>query len=109
MVHRLVADQFIPNPNKKPFVNHINGRKLDCRVGNLEWCTPKENVHHAMKSGLMPLSGEENPNAKLNNKDIVQMKIDRQTGFSIKNLMEKYGVSRRSVFYILAGKTWATV
>ena len=48
-IHRLVATYFIPNPNGKRYVNHINCIRDDNRAVNLEWCTAKENNEYTRK------------------------------------------------------------
>ena len=53
LVHRMVAETWIPNPNHYRDVNHINGDKSDNRVENLEWVTHSENIRHAYRTGLM--------------------------------------------------------
>lgn len=52
LVHQLVARTFIPNPENKETVNHINGNKLDNHISNLEWATSKEQKDHAIRNGL---------------------------------------------------------
>lgn len=49
LIHRLVAQYFIPNPNRLPWVNHKDGNPYNNDASNLEWCTPSENVVHSIK------------------------------------------------------------
>lgn len=51
-IHRMVAEAFIPNPDNLPEVNHDNGNKADCAVGNLYWTTRAGNMEHARRTGL---------------------------------------------------------
>jgi len=63
--HRLIALSFIPNPENKRTVNHINGIKTDNRVVNLEWATDSENVKHAFDNGFKkPNYGKDHHNSR---------------------------------------------
>lgn len=50
LLHRLIAEHFIPNPENLPFVNHIDNNRSNYQLDNLEWCTPKYNVNHYFKN-----------------------------------------------------------
>lgn len=61
MCHRLVAQEFIPNPDNKPFINHINGNPADNRACNLEWCSQSENELHSYRTLGNTMRGKTNP------------------------------------------------
>src|SRR5687767_4498988 len=65
LVHRLVADAFIPNPNNYPIINHIDGNPQNNYVSNLEWCDYSHNLKHAYSIGLTSRIGSQNSMAKL--------------------------------------------
>lgn len=111
-VHHLVAKAFIPNPKNLPHVNHIDGNKLNNKKENLEWCTPSENMKHAIRTGLNKAlkHGEESSNAKLTEKEIKEIRMKYVPyKYTMKMLAEEYGVTPDNIKIILSRKIWKNV
>lgn len=109
LVHRLVAEAFIPNPEGKPIVNHKDGNKLNNRVENLEWCTASENLSHAYKLGLADIKGEKHPCCKLSEVQVRNIRMLRADGWGLKRIADLYQMCPSTIGKICSKILWSHV
>lgn len=103
-VHKLVAQAFVPNPEKKPQVNHKNGNKLDNRAENLEWCNNSENQNHAISIGLKK-SRKGQPKNKLTHEIVDVIRKTYKRGDAIA-LSKSLNVSKQTIHNVITNKSW---
>lgn len=99
-VHRIVAEAWIQNPNKKPEVNHKDGNRSNNRASNLEWVTRKENTLHAASNRLMP-RGENHKNHKISDAAVKSIRAAYLSGKDQKTIGKKFGCSQSNVSQIV--------
>lgn len=106
LVHRLVATYFVPNPENKEQVNHIDGNKDNNRADNLEWVTYYENHEHAARTGL------KQSRKQLKEQDVIWIRnnfIAYDAEYGSIALGNKYGVSSKTIDNIVHGYKWKHV
>lgn len=92
-IHRLVAQAFIPNPENKPYIDHINTDRTDNRAENLRWVTNKENCNN-------PISKKHYSNGNKNKNNIPILQFDKNMNFikkweSLADAERSLGLKRR--------------
>lgn len=108
-IHRLVALTWLPNPANKEQVNHIDGKKANNHVSNLEWTTRAENMKHASALGLHCF-GENKPDAKLTNKQVIAIRWEyKQGNQSQSEIARAHGVHPSVICRIVNNKKWKLI
>jgi hypothetical protein len=104
-VHRLVALNYLENPNNYKEVNHIDGDKKNNVISNLEWCNRKQNINHAIKMGLLNV-GEKNPNNKLKIETVKIIRDLYSKNKKIYQISNILNIKYSTVYSIVNKKTW---
>lgn len=100
MVHRLVAECFIPNPLRKPHINHIDFNRVNNHASNLEWVTIQENNRHLWASGrgAKPPLHYNNPRFKMTFEKAQELRrLLKPRVFTYRHAAEKFGISIANV------------
>ena len=111
LLHRLVAETFVPNPNNYTQVNHIDGDRSNNAASNLEWTSPRQNMKHAYRTGLKSNTGEMNPISVLTEDVVVNIWKLSQTGHKPAAIIRllKLNVCRGTVSKVTNGHNWSHV
>lgn len=106
-VHRLVAEAFVPNPNGKPEVNHVDGNVGNNMADNLEWVTCSENALHAIEIGLTHHAvGEKASGSKLKEHEVSEIRELLSQGLSSRSVGKRYCVTHKTVLAIKHRESW---
>lgn len=106
-VHKLVATMFLGIAPEGLQVNHIDGKKSNNRVENLEYVTCKENCVHANRIGLRSgMKGERNGFSKLSSIDVIAIREKYSLPMTTRQLADEYGVSIDNIRLIVKNRVW---
>lgn len=93
-IHRLVATHFIPNPENKPYVGHIDNNQINNCQSNLGWCTQQENMDHAKSCGRV-MANENHYKTKLNKELVLEIYNKISQGIETNALALEYGITSK--------------
>jgi len=102
-LHRIIAMAYIPNPENKPCINHIDNNPLNNSIENLEWCTYKENTEHAAKCGRME-RGTNRHSSVLTEKQVLEIFNSNKGQYELAKI---YKVQQSTISVIKRGKGWS--
>jgi hypothetical protein len=107
-IHRLVAENFIPNLNNLPEINHIDLNKNNNYYKNLEWCTHTYNIKYSINKGSYNncRTGIKNGRAILSEKDILNIRQLYQDNFNISEIARIYKRGWQTINHIVKRSTW---
>ena len=106
-VHRIIAEQFVPNPLGLPEVNHLDCNRSNNNADNLEWCTHQENVRYSADKGHYKCkTGELNGRAKLTWDIVRSIRNEYSVGKRISEISKENYIPYSTVLSIVHNKTW---
>jgi hypothetical protein len=108
-IHRLLALNFIPNPENKPLVCHKNGNRKDNRLENLYWGTNSDNMKDAINHGTshsLHQLGEKNAYSKLTTQQVTEIRRLKKEGIFYKDIAKTFNIHPYYVHTLCRYETW---
>ncbi len=107
-IHRIIAEQFVSNPNNLPEINHIDYNRANPSADNLEWTTHQDNITYSVRAGHYKNkhSGEQNGRAKTTWAEVKEIRSKYANNVPISKITKEYNKPWSTVFNIVKNKTW---